>query len=281
MANALLAASFIDEARLREHLNRNLGGAEGDIEARLTRACNRAIGWMEARTTRKLRARNYRTQVTTTTSGSTAEGAVTINVASTAALEVGDDMLGAGLDVGTRIQSISSATALVPSKKTVATIADGSTLTFGSGPLALDVEDNDEGVLYVPESPMLAANLYAMYFVGDDNVRQAISLSYLRFEESTGMIRLLGNMGRFSDGRYEFECRAGYEQPSATALGHPAEWEALSAIQLRVAEVYFTDDLQMRGRANTVTVGGMSLSGSEKMPADIEEALLPFWRRTP
>jgi len=281
MANALLAASFIDEQRLREHLNRHLGGAESDIEARLTRACNRAIGWMEARTTRKLRARNYRTQVTTTTSGSTAADAVSISVASTAALRAGDDVLGAGLDVGTTVLSITSGTAFVPSKKTVAIIADATTLTFGSAPLHLDVEEDNDGVLYAPESPLLAANLFALYFVGNDNVRTSLPLTYVRYEESSGMVRLLNGLGAFSDGRYEFECRAGYEQPSATALGHPSDWEALSAVQLRCAEVYFMDDQQMRGRASTVTVGAMSYTGSEKMPADIEAGLLPYWRRTP
>jgi len=280
MPSALLGSSFVDEARLRSHLFRT-GGAEDDIDDRLVWACNRSIAWMETRTTRRLKARNYRTQVTTTTSGSTAAQSASIDVASTASLKVGDDVLCAGLDVGTQVESITDGNTFVPSRRTLATIATGSTLTCGSGPLFLDVEDGDESdTMYVPESPLLAVNLYGLYWVGPDGVRTAVSLTYARYDESVGSLRLL-DMGRFGAGRYEFECRAGYEQPSATALGHPTDWEALTAIQLRVAEVYFTDDAQMRGRASTLTVGPMSLTGSDAMPADVEHALRPYWRRTP
>lgn len=281
MPSALLAASFIDEARLRSHVGRDAGG-EDDVEVRLTRACNRAIAWMETRTARRLKARNYRTQVTVATVGETAADAASITLASTASVRVGDDVLCAGLDVGVTVQSITNGATFVPSKRVLATIADGTAMTFGSKPLFVDVDEGEDACeLQVPESPMSAANLWALYWLGDDNVRTAVDLTYARYDEALGQVRLRGGWGSFGAGRYEFECRAGYEEPSATAAGHPREWEALAAIQLRVAEVYFSDDKQLRGRASTLTVGGTTIGGAEAMPADIESALRPFWRLAP
>lgn len=275
--DTLLASSFIDEARLRTHLGRDLG-AEDDIERRLTWACNRAIAWMETRTRRRLKARNYRTPVTTTTNGSTAAAAASITVVSTADLEVGDDVLAAGLEPGTQVESITSGTAFVPTREVVSVIASGSTLTFGSAPLQVDVPDATS-VLYAPEWPLLAANLYGLYWLDASGNRTALTLTGKRVDEASGRIYLTHDQAPAGTLNLQIECRAGYEQPSATALGHPQDWEALSAIQLRVAEVLFMDDSHLRGRMTSVAVGNVSLNApDQKMPADIEDALRPYWR---
>lgn len=276
--STLLAASFIDEAELASHLGRS-SGAEDDIERRLTDACNRSVAWMEMRAWRRLKARNYRTSGTVTTSGSTAADAATLVVSSTAGLRVGDDLLGSGLDPGTQVESITNGTTLVPSKKVRAAMASGTVITYGSKPLVLTLDEAiDARDLYLPESPLEEDNLWAAYYV-EGGVRSALDLSNVQIEEATGRIALSGLYGRLSAGRYEFEARAGFEEPSSTTAGHPAEWQDLKAIQLRVAEVLFSDGTQLRGRSTTYAVGNVSLSSGEAaMPADIEQSLRRYWR---
>lgn len=279
--NTLLPSSFADEARLRSHLARDLG-AEDDVERRLVWSLNRAIAWMEKRAGRRLKARNYRTQVTTTTSGTTAAGSTTINVASSASLKVGDDLLAAGLDTGTQVLTIASASAITTTKKTLAEIASGTTLTAGSRPLVLMNEEDCEPELYAPEYPLLEANLYALYWVDEDGVRWAADLTAVQVDEQIGRVSLKRELGRLKTGRYEFECRAGYEEPSAAALGDAEDWEALVGVQLRVAEVFFSDDSLLRGRASAIGIGSVNISAADlNMPADIEAALLPYRRLNP
>lgn len=293
MLDTLLPASFIDEARLRTHLNREQGG-EDNIEKLLTWACNRAIAWMETRTQRRLRARNYRTQVTTTANGVQATGITDIEVASTAALRVDDDALAAGLEVASRIESITDGNTLVLDKRTVAAIGDGDTLTFGSKPLTIDVDpDERRGIawlpfsvsesgtaeLWCPECPLRHENLWAANWLDEAGNETALDLTGLRVQESSGRILLYRDMAPVGAQVVRLECRAGYEKPTATDIGHPNDWEALSSIQLRVAEVLFMDDSLLRGRQTGMSVGGVSLSAVDlRMPADIEEALRPYWR---
>lgn len=277
MSHVLLASSFIDEQRLRDHLGRSAGG-EDDLDQRLVRACNRSVAWMEKRAARRLRARNYRTAVTALTSGTTASGSASVVVASASGLRAGDDVRASGIAVGTQIDSISGTT-LALTRETTASIASGSTLTIGSKPLVWMNDEAGEPDLYCPEYPLDEDNLWALYWVDEDGVRWASDLTAMQIDEPTGRVSLKRELGGLKSGRYEFECRAGYEQPSETALGHPEDWEALSAIQLRVAEVLFLDDSHLRGRSSTIGIGNVSLSAADmQMPADIEAALLPYRR---
>lgn len=281
MSLVLLASSFIDEQRLRDHLGRSTGGGEDDLDQRLTRACNRSIAWMEKRTARRLRARNYRTAFTVTTSGSTALGSDSVVLTSATGVKRGDDVLATGIAVGTQVSALSGAT-LTLTRETTAAIADASTLTLGSKPLVWMNDEASTPDLYCPEYPLREDDLFALYWVDDDGVRWSSDLTAMHVEESTGRVSLKRELGGLKEGRYEFECRAGYEEPAETRLGDPEDWEALSSIQLRVAEVYFLDDSHLKGRASTVSVGPVSLTSADLlMPADIEAALLPYRRLVP
>lgn len=280
MSHVLLASSFIDEQRLRDHLGRSAGG-EDDLDQRLVRACNRSVAWMEKRVARRLRARNYRTAFTVTTSAQAASGADSVVLTSATGVKVGDDMVAAGLAVGTQVGALSGTTVTL-SRETAAVVSSGATLTLGSKPLVWMNEVASSPDLYCPEYPLREANLYALYWVDDDGVRWACDMTAVQVDEVAGRISLKRELGGLKEGRYEFECRAGYEQPSETDLGDPEDWEALSSIQLRVAEVYFLDDSHLKGRASTVSVGAVSLTSADLlMPADIEAALLPYRRLVP
>src|SRR6185436_12318125 len=102
--------AFVTVDQMMPRLKRT-SGAEDDIEQRLIDAINGATQWMEAAASRLLKARNHRTAVTIACTASSASQAFA-GTGFTANVEVGDDMVGTGVAVGSQVQAIASAIAL-------------------------------------------------------------------------------------------------------------------------------------------------------------------------
>lgn len=268
--NTVSPHAFISTEELQARLKRVLS-AEDDVEQRLTDAVNAATDWMEMATRRKLRARNHRTANTVAFTASSGATAYTAGV--TTALYVGDDMTGAGVGIGSQVSAIGSGTALTASRKTTAALS-GTNVTFGSRPLRCSGDGTNE--LYLPERPIV--QVFSIYDEVN-GVQTALDLSNAVYDYDVGRILLANDTFPKGNLNLVVNARLGYAEPSATDLGHPSFF-TLESLAMRVAEVFFTDALQIRGRAQDIAAGGLSTTvGAAPMPADIVNSILPFVRR--
>jgi hypothetical protein len=263
-------AIILPEA-LQPRLKRSSGG-EDDIEQRLVDAINAATHWMEMFTRRRLRARNYRTAVSIACTG-TAADATLAGSTFTANVKAGDDLVGVGVAVGSQVDSITSAVALEMTREATATISGS--VTFGSRPLYFSGDGTVEAWLH--ERPLV--EVYGLYSTDVQGNRVALNTTAAQYDLATGQIVLSSDIFPRGTLNIQAEVRAGYVQPSATDRGH-TDWYALEALAYRVAEVFFMDALNLRGRSDSFAAGGVSANiGTSAMPADILAAIAPFVRR--
>jgi hypothetical protein len=269
MALDLSPYALVTVARLKTHLGRTSIG-ESDVADRCTAAINAATAWLERRTARALKARNYRTEFLTRFD--TTSGDATMDASDYTLLKRGDDVrMSPGetpcIATGTQIASIGAA----PTYEIEATIAATGTVTqayvvIGSEPLVCD--GTGESVLDMPQWPL--QELWAAYSVDYAGTRTALSISSARLHKASGTIELPYDVFPAGERNIELECRAGYEQPTTEVRGNVDDWNALEALALRVAEVFYSDGLNLRGRQTDISMGGLSASvGSYEMPADI------------
>jgi len=263
--------SFIAPEQLQARLKR-AGDAEVDIEQRLVDAVNAATLWMEQHTKRRLRARNYRTANTITCSASSGDETLT-GSGFTTQLFAGDDAVAVGLSVGSQVASITSASALELNRKTTAALS-GVSVMFGSQPLRFSGDGSVEA--YLPEFPLV--QLLSIYR-DDAGTLTAINTDGAYFDLEVGLIVLANDTFPRGNQNIVVNARCGYVQPTATDLGHWA-YAALESAAMRCAEVLFTDALQVRGRSDNFSAGGLSASFSDfDMPKDVLAMLAPFVRR--
>jgi hypothetical protein len=262
--------SFIAPEQLQARMKRT-GAAEDDIEQRLVDAVNAATLWMEQFTKRRLKARNYRTATTIACSAS--DDSATITGSGFSGLYAGDDMVGTGLQVGSQVSSIESAVSLTANRKTTDALSSTS-VSFGSLPLRVSGDASIE--LYLPEFPLV--QLYSLYR-DDAGTLTAIDTTGAYYDYETGYIVLANDKFPRGNMNIVINARCGYAQPTATDLGSWA-YAALEAAAMRCAEVLFTDALQVRGRSDNFSAGGVSASFSDyDMPKDVLAMLAPFVRR--
>lgn len=281
MALDLSPYALTTVTRLKSHLGRASIG-ESDVADRATAAINRATAWMERATGRKLKARNWRTAFDVQCSA-------TINVASSfvagtsGLIKRGDDIRSySGSPAATDYIALGSqVTAYTDSNgHFTASIAPTATVaqeyaTFGSVPLVCD--GTGCNVLDTPQWPL--QELWAAYSVDAAGNRSALSITSMRLHKAAGTIELGADSFPLGERNIELECRAGYEQPTTLVRGDVDEWNALEGICLRVAEVYYSDALNQRGRQTDISMGGLSASvGSYDMPADIVADIRQFVR---
>ena len=263
--------SFISPEQLQPRLKR-ASDAEDDIEQRLVDAVNAATLWMENFTKRRLKARNHRTAVTIACSASSASQTVTGSNFTTQVF-AGDDMIGTGLEVGSQVSSITSASSLQANRKTTAALS-GVSVTFGSQPLRFSGDGTNEA--YLSEFPLV--QLFSLYR-DDAGILTALDTTGAYYDYEVGRIVLANDI--FTKGNLNIvaNARCGYAQPTATDLG---SWSfgALEAAAMRCAEILFTDALQIRGRSDNFSAGGVSSSIPDyDMPKDVYAMLAPFVRR--
>jgi hypothetical protein len=263
--------SFISPEQLQARIKRG-NGAEDDVEQRLVDAVNAAALWVDGYTRRKLKARNHRSTVTIACSASSGSATVT-GTGFSAQVEAGDDMAGAGLEVGSQVSSIESNSSLTANRKTTAALS-GVDVTFGSEPLRLSGDGTSE--LYLTERPLV--ELFSLFYDVAGTLT-AIDTTGARFEYDIGRIVLANDI--FPKGTLNIvaNARCGYAQPTATSLGS-WQYAQLEQAALRCAEVFYLDAVQVRGRSQDFSAGGVSASfDSTDMPKDVLTLLAPFVRR--
>ena len=126
--------------------------------------------WMERRTGRMLRARNHRASGSIVVSA--ASGATAATTTNTANLEAGDELRGTGLAGGTRVYSITNATAFVLSRPTTAALSSVS-CTYGSR--ALEASGDGTNELQCPEYPLV--QVYGISWLDGDGAETALDLT--------------------------------------------------------------------------------------------------------
>jgi hypothetical protein len=246
-------------------------GAEDDVDPRIIAAINASTHWLEMVTRRKLRARNHRTAVTISCTGSS--GAVALAGSGfTASVEAGDDMVGSGLAVGAQVDSITSNTALNSTRPHTAAV-NGS-VTFGSRPIRLSGDGGRE--LWLPERPIV--EVFSIYH-DDGGTLTALDLTDAFYEYETGRMVLVNDTFPKGTLNLVVNARLGYVAPTATDLGSQ-DWYALESAAMRAAEVFYLDALSIRGRNEDFSVGSASARiGTAPVPADLMGMVMPFLRR--
>src|SRR5690242_7198088 len=113
---------------------------------------------MERFTRRRLRARNYRTPVTIACSASSGTAALT-GTGISGNVQVGDDAVGVGLQVGSQVTAVD--TGITLNRNTTAALS-GVSVTFGSAPIRMSGEGQGGRFrggghieLYLPEYPLV------------------------------------------------------------------------------------------------------------------------------
>jgi hypothetical protein len=139
------------------------------------------------------------------------------------------------------------------------------TLTFGSRPMTVDGQGGN--VIYANQHPLV--ELFAAYYRNADGTRTALDITDAQYEYETGRIVLTNDSFPAGLMNIDLECRCGYVEPSGTDLGHP-DWYALEALAYRVAEIFYGDGINLRGRSTDVSAGGVSASMLDvSMPQDV------------
>lgn len=263
-------------ARLKSHLVRSTVG-ESDVTDRCIGAINSATAWMERRTGRKLKARNWRTAFTVVCDN-VSGASYDVSGAAGDTIRRGDDFYDAVngyVPIGTQVVSYESATDSFVGTSGATTPLSTDLLTFGSFPLVCD--GTGESVLYVHEWPLVS--VWAAYAVDSAGNRTALDITSARVDEMGGRLELPYDVFPEGEQNIELECRAGYEEPTTKVRGHFEEWAALERLCLRIAEIYYSDDLSLRGRNTDITMGGVSSRVNDfDMPEDVRAAIFPFVR---
>lgn len=266
----LTAHALITTEGLQARLKRATA-AEDDVERRLVDAVNASTAYLERATARRLRARNYRTSYTVSCLAGTLS--TSLLATTTASMEVGDDVVGTSIAPGSQVASIASSSALELNRK-VTGLFGYTSLTFGSRPMTVDGLGSSE--IYAREYPLV--DLFAAYYRYPDGTRVALDITDAQFDYDTGRIVLLNDSFAAGLLNIDLECRAGYVEPTATDLGHP-DWFELEALAYRVAEIFYTDGINLRGRTDSTSVGNLSSSkGDVSMPSDVLAGIHRFRR---
>lgn len=257
--------------RAMDYVKRLVGGSEDGVGDYIVLAINGATGRMERLTNRRLKSRTYR-NTASISCGATLDSE-TLTGSGFLDLKVGDDAVGANLEAGSRIDSIESAGSLTLTKKARAT--GTAAVTFGSAPITVNGEGSSS--IRIPEYPV--SEVYSVKEVDSTGTRTALDLAGARLDKLTGKLLLMTGVTTKGSINLEIECKAGYVQPTATALGDWEEWNDLEQLCLRITQIMFQDYAQAVGRTGDKNIVQFTqhIVGFE-MPADIADALRKYER---
>jgi len=248
------------------------GGAQSDDRDRAVESGNRAVGWMERHTTRALRVRTHRNTVTI--SGTWTTTAVVTGTGFTAAVKAHDDILGVGLEIGSRVLSVDSNTQITLDRLPTAA-GTGVTLTVGSRPLTVDGRETSD--LWIPEYPV--SEVYGTKWRDTAGTLTALDLTGASLERETGHYLIPNDVAPKGEHNIEIECLAGYTPPSATTRGDWSDWENLKGLWLRISEVFYQEKKSPPGRRISQNLGQSSWSTDPRMPDDVMSDIEYYARR--
>lgn len=263
-------------------------GSEGDADARLINAINRAThGVMEQVTGRQLRRRTYRNPVTIPVSW--AIDTPTLTGAGLTAAKADDPIVNVAgqsfIPEGARVLSVDSAVQVTLDRNVTAATGGPQNAIFGSSPAVLSLErtviySGQRGnELTLPETPVAQGDLYSLTWVDDQGTSTALDLTHYRLDSDSARVYLLSGSPPYGFQHLSVEYRAGYAPPSATELGHRADWATLEGACLRLVDILFGDMAGLAGRTTNRSVGGSSQNWPGfNLPADVAAVLSQYQR---
>lgn len=277
MALTLSPHALTTVTRLKAHLDRSSIG-EDDVSDRCIAAINAATSWMEMRTARALKARNWRTAVSTQVN--TTLNSTSLELADASVVYEGDDIVlaateSACIPAGSSIVSVNSSDSTAVCSNAATAALTQVAVSVGSVPLVCD--GTGDSVLYAPEWPI--HTLWAAYEVDSAGNRTQLNTTSARIDAMSGRIELPYAIFVEGEQNIELECRAGYVEPTAYERGHSEHWWALERLCLRLAEIFYSDSLSLRGRTTDLTMGGVSARVNDfAMPDDVRADIWPYVR---
>ena len=270
MAESLSPHALGTVADLLRHLKRDSSASEQDQE-RCILSGNEAVGWMERRTARRLRARTYRNSETIT--GTWSSGGTSISGSGfTSTVKVLDQMLAAGLQPGTRADVVAASTITISEPATAA--GSGVSITVGSEPLVAD--GTGSPLLWIAETPVI--EVYGAAYRDATGASTSIDLTGARLVSETGKYVLMNDAFPSGTLNIEIECAAGYRPPSATVAWNE-DWQNLRRLWLRVAEIIYQDSDQLMGRRDSRRLAQSDVTIGWKMPEDVEVGIEAYARK--
>lgn len=260
-------------AELLDYLQLSEASKAGDLE-RAIRAGNGAAAVMETLTNRRLVARTYRTAESVASCVVTIDSTAVTGSGFTAGVKALDEVVGVGIQPGSRVASVTSNTALVLDREATATGTVA--LTFGSEPLVTNGTGTE--AIYIPEYP--AQELYGAVSVDSDGTETALDTTGYRIGTRTGRLILPNDVFPEGDLNIRLSVMAGYREPSATVRGDFTDWTALQKSGFRAAQCFFQDEATRAGRIVDRTLGGVSSQLPDfRLPQDIVDDILQHFRR--
>lgn len=274
--------SVITLDEFRDHMRSHSSAT--DFDARATEAINAATAEIARATGRRLRSFVYRVPVTfanlafQNTDPDTAESLVSGSSGVFSAIRTDDAVAGTNLPLEARVAFVDQSldgVYIAPGYSEDMSLTPP-TLTFGTS--ALYASGDGSSVIYCPEWPVVEL-LRAEYRDG----ALWYDLDITDYYAAPGLSRIELRNAAFPQGtaNIRLEVRAGYRKPTSREVGDAHEWLALRRMWLRAAEVFYSDDSILRGRAASF---GNLRGGTERaleasaLPTDVEAMLAPFVR---
>jgi len=271
--------ALTSEARALAYLKRG-SGLEPDAIPLVSMFVNAVTGRFQAYTGRRvLRARTFRNPVTINCTAT--EGLKALTGAGFAALKAEDDAAGAGLQLGSRIEKITSDVSLDLDKAVTAALV-ATPVAFGSEPMMLSGDGTD--TLRIPESPLSA--VYSATSLDREGAETALDMTAHRLVRETTpgeskLVLMSGDLFPKGVQNIEVEVLVGIRPPSAARgeMGDWDEWDSIELLCLRGVQVAFQDFMNAVGRTGTLEMASATQHiASFKLPDDLREGLAPYRR---
>ena len=270
MPSSLLISpfAFVDSADVIAYVTKGITPSDPQADA-IVRGINWGAATMENITGRRLRARNYTfpRSRTVTASGSTLTGDMS-------GVRVGDPVVATGFTFPayTLVTAVASGSCAV----TATGLTGAGTATFGSQPLIMDGDGLRSAIL--DEKPLQA--LWAVWCTYGLNILNPVDISNASIEPEISKVTLRNDFFYSGVANVQIEARLGYDQPSGSSLGNPGDWDALSACNLRLAQVYWQEWMTPTGRFESSSAGGASAAAAKQiLPPDLMASIMAYARR--
>src|SRR3990172_5803729 len=239
----------------------------------LARAINWATSILETKTRRQLKERVYMAPSAALSCTVTMDLKTVTSAALFGPLRAGEDVLGATVRFGSRVDTITNTSTLALTVDALGPTG-ATTLTFRRGVAKMK---HDHGIdLLLPESPVSA--IYTVRVLEADGAKTDVSIAKALLDQEAGILTLVDDAVR-RDAWLEIEMKAGYRKPSSVDIGHAREWARLEHLSMRIVECLFQEHKHQLGRSIDAKSGDGALRFlSLDLPADVLDGVREFER---